>query len=309
MTWPQWTSLAEACERLGFEGLFRSDHYLSTVAPRERGALEAWGVISALAARTERLRLGALVTPPTFRHPYVLAKLVSTADHVSDGRVELAMGAGWFEAEHRAAGFLLPPLSTRYELLEEQLGVLAGLFSGEAFTFAGRHYSAEEWSLLPRPIQRPGPPIILGGKGRPRLARLVALYADEYNCDHGSPATCLQRYARVRDAVQQAGRDPASLRMSLVTGCLVAPTARELKSRALRVMQRLGRRGDPLEFLASVGDRWVLGTPEQAAERLWEFEQAGVERIMLQQLLHEDLEMLELLAERVFPAVRSGVPA
>src|SRR6266571_1012582 len=169
VTWEQWLSLALACEEYGFLALFRSDHYVSFGKPHELGSLDAWATLSALAGKTGRIRLGSMVSPVTFRHPSVLAKSVVSADHVSGGRIELGMGAGWFEGEHRAFGFPFPPVAERVEMLEEQVEIVHRLWDRdeEEVSFSGKHYELEACHALPKPVQDPHPPLILGGQAGP----------------------------------------------------------------------------------------------------------------------------------------------
>src|SRR5256885_6490620 len=176
VSWDQWVALALACEEHGFDAMFRSDHYVSFSHPAEFDALDAWTTLAALGARTERIRLGTLVSPVTFRHPSELAKAVVTADHASGGRVELGMGAGWFEGEHRAYGFPFPPSADRYSILEEQVEIVHQLLDRDPapVTFEGRHYQLEACPAVPKPIQDPHPPLILGGGAGPRAAALAA---------------------------------------------------------------------------------------------------------------------------------------
>lgn len=179
VTWEDWRALAGACEEHGIEALFRSDHYLSVEGRQGRGSLDAWATIAALAAVTDTVRFGTLVSPATFRHPSELAKVVATADHVSGGRVELGLGTGWLEAEHEAYGFPFPPLGRRMEMLEEQLQIVSGEWAGGLFSFEGRHYRIRDLDALPKPIRRPT--LIVGGRGGPRSIALAARFADEYN--------------------------------------------------------------------------------------------------------------------------------
>src|SRR3954469_24586708 len=182
VTWDDWVALADACERSGVEALFRSDHYVSVQGAGERGALDAWATLSALAARTTTLRLGTMVSPTSFRHPSVLAKLVVTADHVSDGRIELGMGTGWSEIEHTANGFPFLSMKERMDVLEEQLEIVHdGHWSVGPFSLSGTYYELQDLRSRPLPVQRPHPPLIMGGAGGPRAARLAARFADEYN--------------------------------------------------------------------------------------------------------------------------------
>src|SRR5262245_48737156 len=214
VTWEQWISLALACEEHGFDGLFRSDHYLSFGHPTEYGSLDAWSTLAALASRTDRIRLGTLVSPGTFRHPSVLAKSATTVDHASGGRVELGMGAGWFEAEHVAYGFPFLTPQERMSILEEQVEIVHRLWNPdqEAVTFRGRHYQLEDCHALPRPLQEPHPPLLIGGDAGPRSSRLAARWADEYNTTGASPEECRNRRDRVSAACEAIGREPGEVR-------------------------------------------------------------------------------------------------
>ncbi|MBI2239099.1 MAG: TIGR03560 family F420-dependent LLM class oxidoreductase [Actinobacteria bacterium] len=299
ITWDEWLALAGACERLGFEGLFTSDHYLSVQGHPERGSADAWTLLGALAARTDRLRLGTLVSPVTFRHPTVLAKVAATVDRISGGRVEIGMGAGWWEEEHRTHGFGFPPTGERMEILEEQLEIVHGLLSDPTFSFESPHYAIEDCRFKPKGVQRPHPPIIVGGGGGPRMARLVARFADEFNTVLGSPEDVGERFARVRDAVDTAGRDQTTVTTSFMTWFFVGETEREWRARVER-----GRERDT-DFWSDedLQRECIVGTVERAAERLAEYGAAGVQRVMLNHSLFDDLETVELLATQVFPKV------
>src|SRR5918995_4544261 len=202
VSWEDWLALAKACEAHGVPALFRSDHYLNLGDNPERGSLDAWGTICALAAVTTELRLGTLVSPATFRHPSNLAKLAVTADHVSGGRVELGLGTGWHDAEHRAFGFPGPSM----DRMAEQLAVIDGILAPGPFSFRGDHYVLEELDALPKPVQQPLP-IILGGAAKPRGAALAARYAAEYNVVHATPEEAGAAPERLRRAGEEAGRD------------------------------------------------------------------------------------------------------
>jgi F420-dependent oxidoreductase-like protein len=304
VSWEDWLALAAACEEHGVGTMFRSDHYLSVDDRRERGSLDAWGTITALGAVTDRLRLGTMVSPATFRHPAVLAKAAVTADHVSGGRVEVGIGAGWWEREHELYGFELPPVGPRLDALEEQLQVVLGHWGEGPFSFEGAHYRAHDRDALPKPVQRPHPPLILGGSGGPRSLRLAARYADEYNV---AMATA-ERVAEVRRGLDQAceaeGRDPATLPLSLMTGWLVGADEADLRDRASRLSEWKGEGGDAAAFLAGLRESAIAGTAEQALERLRELEAAGLSRIMAQHLLHRDLDAIALLGREIAPAMR-----
>ena len=186
--WPDWLDAARTAERLGFEAIFTSDHYLSVMPAtgRDRGSSDAWTILSALAASTQTIRLGTLVSPATFRHPSVLAKAAVTVDQVSGGRVEIGMGAGWWEREHRAHGFAFPDVRTRFDMLEEQLEVVHGLLTDDRFSFHGACYELDDVAFAPKGVQ-PLAPIVIGGKGGPRIAALASRWADEFNTVGPSP--------------------------------------------------------------------------------------------------------------------------
>jgi F420-dependent oxidoreductase-like protein len=299
VSWEQWVALAQACEQHGLEGLFRSDHYVSVFDRSQRGSLDAWTTLAGLAAVTSRIRLGTLVSPATFRHPSTLAKSVVTADHVSGGRVELGLGAGWHEREHRAYGFPFAEPGVRMEVLEEQIEVVHRLWSDDRVTFEGRHYRLDDVRPFPKPVQRPHPPLIVGGHAGARSVALAARWADEYNVYHRTPEECRSLRARVAEAWQREDRDPKTIVFSVMTGVVVGRDRRDIEAAADRVAEVSGQgRGSVLGSEAS-----VVGTAEQVVSRLREYESAGVERMMLQHLAHEDLETVALLGREVVPAV------
>ncbi len=303
VTWPQWIEIARTCERLGFDALLTSDHYLSVVNTEEPGSNDAWTLLGALAASTERLRLGTMVSPVTFRLPAVLAKAATTVDRISGGRVELGMGAGWWDQEHRTHGIPFPAVPERFEMLEEQLEIVHGLWSEDVFSFEGRYYALEECRFLPKPVQRPHPPIVLGGKGGPRLARLVARWADEYNRVGGTPGEVRASIERVSDAVARAGRDRASVTMSFMTWVFVGRTDAEWHDRADRARRMDPTAGSLEEYLDDISRDCIVGTVDQAVERMNEYAAAGVQRFVLNHELFDDLEQIELLAEEILPKV------
>jgi alkanesulfonate monooxygenase SsuD/methylene tetrahydromethanopterin reductase-like flavin-dependent oxidoreductase (luciferase family) len=289
VSWEQWVALADACEEHGIETLFRSDHYLSQGDDGRRDSLDAWTTLAGLAARTTRLRLGTLVSPVTFRPAAVLAKSAVTVDHISGGRVEVGMGAGWMEAEHRAYGFPFPEVKERLRLLAEQLETVRSQWGDGA--------------ALPKPVQKPHPPLIVGGAAGRGTTAPAARFADEYNTLLADPEECARRRRRLDAACERVGRDPATMRFSLMTGCLVASDERELRERARRLLVRRGEEnGDADALVARYRERGVAGTPDEVVERVRELEEAGrVERVMLQHLLHDDLEMVALIAREVVP--------
>jgi F420-dependent oxidoreductase-like protein len=280
VTWEQWRALATTAEEAGFEALFRSDHYTGLGVHPPGGSLDAWSTINALAAQTTTLRLGTLVSPATFRHPSTLAREVVTADHVSNGRVELGLGAGWNEREHRAHGFPFENVKERFDRLEEQLEIVRRSWDQEPFDFQGRLYRLEQANPLPKPTQRPHPPLIVGGSAAPRGVALAKRWADEYNTTFATPEECRARAERV-----------APLPLSLMTTYLIGADEPELRKRA----DRLGADQIP--------PQWIAGTPDQVIARLHELEAAGVHRVMLQHLLHDDLDAVELTGRTVIPEV------
>jgi F420-dependent oxidoreductase-like protein len=303
VTWPQWCRLADACEQAGLEGLFRSDHYLSVQGRVERGSLDAWTTLAGLAARTERIRLGTMVSPATFRHPSVTAKSVVTVDHISGGRAELGLGAGWHEMEHRAYGFPFPDVTSRMQMLAEQLEIVRRQWGSEAFDFAGEHFRLEALDARPKPVQQPHPNLIVGGSGGRRSVALAARWADEYNTVFQSPDRCREIKCRVMQAWDQAGRDSGTLTFSLMTGCIVGADRTELHRRAQALMDWSLASGSVEEYLRSVSGEWVVGTVDEVRDRLGELADAGVDRIMLQDQLHEDIDMVHLLGAELVSAV------
>jgi F420-dependent oxidoreductase-like protein len=241
VTWEDWRALARACEDHGVEALFRSDHYLSVEGRGERGSLDAWATIAGLAAVTSTVRLGTLVSPATFRHPSELAKVAVSADYISGGRVELGMGTGWLEAEHEAYGFPFPALTERMSVLQEQLQVVTGHWGEGPFSFEGRHYELRELDALPKPVQRPRPNLIVGGRGGRRSLALAARFADEYNTFYKTAAECGQIRRELDVACRREGRDPILL--SLMTGWLAGEDRAEVLERAAGLADWRGHRG------------------------------------------------------------------
>ena len=294
VSWPEWAALAETCERSGISTLFRSDHYLSVVGRIERGSLDAWTTIGAMAATTSTLRLGTLVSPVTFRHPSVLAKSAVTADHVSGGgRIEVGIGAGWLEAEHARYGFPFPATGERFAMLEEQIEIVRRQWTETGLEFRGRHYALEGLDALPKPLAVPN--LIVGGRARRRSLALAVGWADEYNLVMMGAEEAGERRGDIVRACEEAGRDP--LTVSLMTGSVIGADETDLAGRARRLADLRGEdAGDPGAYLASLPEHWITGTAEQARERLSELELAGVERVMLQYLTHRDLDGIEVLA-------------
>jgi F420-dependent oxidoreductase-like protein len=290
-------AIARRAEAAGFETFYRSDHYTSFPGEAGRPTTDAWTVLAGLARETSRIRLGVLVSPVTFRAPGTLAKIVTTVDEMSAGRVELGVGAGWNESEHRQHGLPFPPIETRAAMLEETLAILHGLWrEPDGWSFEGDHWSLSDARLRPRPVQRPAPPIIVGGEGSPRSMRIAARWADEFNLTSATPERAAERFARLDEACGSAGREPSTLRRSVMTGVLVGRDEGEMEARWSGLMAGFGL-ADGDAWLAERRPRWVLGTPAEARATVERYAAAGAERIVLQDFLPWDLEMVDLLGE------------
>ena len=294
VTWPEWRALAAACEEHGNPTLFRSDHYQNLDGQHpERGSLDAWGTIIALSAVTSKLRFGTLVTPTSFRHPSVLAKLVVTADHVSGGRIDLGLGAGWHEGEHQAYGFPFLPMTERVDVLEEQLEILMGTWGEDTFSFDGEHYKLSVLNAQPKPVQHPHPPLIMGGNAGPRSAALAARFADEYNTPFPSLEQIQRRKASIDEACERAGREP--MPFSVMMGAVLGADSSEVERRARRVADATGR--DAAALLEEPPDGWVVGTAEQVADQLAPIREAGVSRVMCNQFVEVEVDQVARLGE------------
>ena len=290
-------NVALAAEELGFDAFFRSDHYLKMGSVSGLpGPTDAWATLAGLAVETGRIRLGTLVTAATFRLPGPLAIIVAQVDQMSGGRVELGLGTGWFEAEHAAYGIPFPPLGERFGRLEEQLTVITGLWGipeGQTFSFDGAHYRVSDSPGLPKPAQRPRPPVLLGGAGAHRTPRLAARFADEFNAPFHSAAGSAAGFARVREACEAAGRYPASMTYSVAQTVCCGKDEAEFRRRAAAIGE------DPEDLRANA----IGGTPSEVAARIAEFAEIGAERVYLQVLDLHDLGHLELIASDVLPQV------
>jgi F420-dependent oxidoreductase-like protein len=282
--------VARHAEELGFDAFFRSDHYLtmggSSGLP---GPTDSWVTLGALAVQTTRIRLGTLVTSATFRHPGPLAISVAQVDQMSGGRVELGLGAGWYEAEHRAYGIPFPPAGERFDRFAEQLAIVTGLWRtqlGERFTFHGRHYEVVDSPALPKPAQSPAPPVIVGGAGPKRTPRLAARYADEFNAPFRPLEQTRELYERVAQACAEAGRT-APLALSAAQTVACGRTEGEARKRVE----------------VAGGQAPLSGTPAQVADQIGRFAEAGATRMFLQIIDLSDLDHLDVIASEVAPQV------
>jgi F420-dependent oxidoreductase-like protein len=289
--------VAQAAETLGFDAFFRSDHYLKMGdGSGLPGPTDAWTTLAALAVETSRIRLGTLVSSATFRLPGPLAVTVAQVDHMSGGRIELGLGTGWFAAEHAAYGIPFPPVAERFDRLEEQLAIITGLWQtpvGQTFSFSGSHYQLTDSPALPKPAQRPHPPVLVGGAGARRTPLLAAAYASEFNVPFRSLAETAAAFGRVREACAAAGRDGATMRYSLAQTVCCGRNEAELERRAAAIGLPLG------ELRADA----VAGTPAEVVDRLGQFAGIGAGGVYLQFLDLHDIDQLELIAAEVMPQV------
>jgi F420-dependent oxidoreductase-like protein len=296
-SYDQLLAVALTAEQCGFGAFFRSDHYLKMGGGSGLpGPTDAWVTLAGLARETNSIRLGTLLTAATFRLPGPLAISVAVVDAMSGGRVELGLGAGWYEQEHAAYGIPFPALGERFDRLQEQLEIITGIWDtpeGETFDYAGRHYQLSSCPALPRPAQSPRPPIVIGGHGQRRTPQLAARFADEFNVPFASTDVLERQYRLVDEACERAGRDPGSVvRSAALVVCCGADEA--------EVDRRAGRIGREAAELRKNG---LAGSPAEVAERLGEYRAAGAVRIYLQVLDLEDLDHLALIAAEVGPVV------
>ena len=290
-------ALAQATERLGFDAFFTSDHYLRMGdTDGLPGPLDAWTTLAGLARDTQRIRLGTLVTPVTFRHPGSFAIQVAQVDHMSGGRVEIGLGAGWYDAEHAATAIPFPELGDRFDRLEDTADILTGLWEtpvGELFSYTGKHYSIVDSPALPKPKQTPRPPIVIGGGGPKRTPRLAATIGAEFNLPFAPVDVWKSMCDNVRDACTEHGRDPQDLVYSVAQVACVGADDAEVARRAAVI----GREPDELR------ENGVAGTPDEAIAKIRTYAEAGCDRMYLQYLTIDDLDQIELLAAEVLPHV------
>jgi F420-dependent oxidoreductase-like protein len=294
-TYADQLAVAKAAEAAGYSAFFRSDHYVAMSGDGLPGPTDSWVTLAGLARETSSIRLGTMVTAATFRYPGPLAISVAQVDEMSGGRVELGLGAGWFEAEHKAYAIPFPPLGERFERLREQLDIITGLWTtpdGETFNYTGKHQSVEDSPALPKPAQRPHPPIIVGGGGPKRTPELAARFATEFNIPFVPLDALKTIYDRVRAAVADAGRSPDSLTYSAAFVVCAGRDDAQVATRAAAI----GRQVDELR-----GSSPLAGTPNEIVDKLGPFAEAGVQRAYLQLLDMSDLDHLDLFASEVIP--------
>jgi alkanesulfonate monooxygenase SsuD/methylene tetrahydromethanopterin reductase-like flavin-dependent oxidoreductase (luciferase family) len=306
-------AIAKRCEANGIETLLRSDHYQSFPGPAGMPTTDAWTVVAGLARDTDRLGLGVLVSPVTYRRPGSLAKVVTTVDEMSGGRIEVGVGAGWHEIEHRQLGLPFPPIDERADMLEDQLAVLHGLWGEpDGWSYDGHQVTIRDAQFHPKPVDVPGRPrtpiggarprILVGGSGSPRSYRLAARYADEFNLSSSGPDRAREAFAAVDAACAAIGRDPSTLARSTMAGVLIGRTEAEMAERTRAAVRAFGTEDDGT-WLEERLERWITGTPDQARDAVRRYADAGVERIMLQDFLPWDLDMIDVIGEALIGQV------
>jgi len=308
-------AIVRRAEAAGFEAFFRSDHYASFPGDAKQATTDAWAVIAGLARETSTISLGALVSPVTFRHPGNFVKLVTTVDEMSGGRIEVGVGAGWNEADHEQHGLPFPDIKERADLMEDQLALLRGLWEEKpGWKFDGHQIKVRKGMLIPGPVQRGDRPIGANGRRRPRILtgsegsprgfRLAARYADEFNLTSASPEIARRKTAELDAVCEAAGRDPKTLTRSAMVGTLMGRDEADVSRRANALLEAFGQEASSgIEWLNTRRNRWILGTPDQARAMVARFADAGIERIMLQDFLPRDLEMIDLMAEELIGKV------
>ncbi|MBB3604922.1 F420-dependent oxidoreductase-like protein [Mycolicibacterium sp. BK556] len=286
-------AVAQAAESLGYSAFFRSDHYLAMSGDGLPGPTDSWVTLAGIARETSTIRLGTLVTSATFRHPGPLAISVAQVDAMSSGRVDFGIGAGWFDEEHLAYAIPFPPLGERFDRLHEQLDIITGLWTtpaGQTFDYNGTHYTVKDSPALPKPVQTPHPPIIIGGNGAKRTPALAAQFAAEYNLAFPSLDFVEPQLGRVRAALQDAGRDPDDFVYSAAFVVCAGRNDAEISRRA----DAISREGDELRTNTP-----LVGTPAEIVDQLGPFIAAGVQRVYIQLLDMSDLDHMELFATEV----------
>lgn len=298
LNWPRWQNFAKAVENLGYVGLYRSDHYTNPNPP-DLDSLELWVSLTWLASNTSRIEFGPMVSPLSFRNPSMTARMASAVDDLSNGRLQLGLGAGWQEREHNTYGWDLLNISERFDRFEEGLEIVSQLLKNDnPSSYEGKYYQLREGLLLPRPQRSGGPPLLIGGNGPKRTLPLVAKYAQEWNALFLNPEDFKSTSAFLDELVIKAGRKPEEVKRSMMTSCEFGRTEKEVRE---RVEKRTNGRITPEKMRANGR---LVGTANQIVEILGEMEEAGVERIMLQWLGLDDLDRLEAMAHGVLPQLR-----
>lgn len=293
LNWPRWQRIAKIVENSGYAGLYRSDHY-TNANPPDKDSLELWASLTWLADNTKRIEFGPLVTPVSFRHPTLTARMAAAVDDLSDARLTLGVGAGWQEREHEKFGWELLDVPERFQRYEEGVKVIKMLLeSNEPVDFEGKYYHLKEAILLPRPQRSGGPPILIGGNGMKRSLPMAAKYADEWNGVYLTPSEFSKRYERLNQLLESEGRDPATLRRSLMTGIVFGKDDNEVK-RKVQVRTGGKRTTDELRQRGA-----AVGTANQIVDQLGQWAEAGVQRVMLQWLELDDHDGIAAMAQEI----------
>ena len=311
LTYAEQLAIVQRAEAVGFESFFRSDHYQSFPGPAGAPTTDAWAVLAGLARETSRITLGTLVSPVTFRPIGNLAKVATTVDEMSGGRLEFGLGAGWNEPEHRQLGLPFPEIKVRGDILEEHFATLHGLWGEpDGWGYEGSHVTIEGALFHPKPVVAAGRPtlsngaarprLLTGGEGSPRSMRIAARFCDEFNLSSTSPEKAVGKFADLRATCEALGRDPATMTRSVMAGVLIGRDEAELSRRKADLLGAFGDDAGGDEWIDAREPRWILGTPDRARAMVARFEEAGAERIMLQDFVPRDLDMIELMAEVLF---------
>ena len=304
VSWDEWLALAEATRAdRPRRPCFAPTTTCPATAGSGRGSLDAWTTLAAIAAHTSRIRLGTMVSPVTFRHPSVLGNSATTVDHISGGRVELGLGAGWYEAGARGLRVSVPAAEgPRMQMLEEQLEIVTRSVDEDEFSFAGDHYTAGSVPGAAAAAPEPHPPVIVGGAGKPRSVAIAVRFAQEYNAVTGDVEECRALRERLDRACEAAGRDPATLAMSVMTTAVVGADV-HMNSAAGWTTWPPWASATAAPPFARNRDDWIGGTVPEVVEKLHALAEVGVERVMLQHLCHTDIEMVELIGNELVPEV------
>jgi F420-dependent oxidoreductase-like protein len=311
LSYDEQLAIVRRAEKVGFESFFRSDHYQSFPGPSGEPTTDAWAVLAGLARDTSTIGLGTLVSPVTFRPVGNLAKVVTTVDEMSGGRVEFGLGAGWNDVEHSQLGLPFPEIKDRADIMEEHFAVLHGLWGEpDGWSFQGKHVTIQDAQFYPKPVARPGRPtspngasrprLLAGGEGSPRSMRIAARYADEFNLSSSSPDTARTKFAELRAACEAIGRDPATMGRSVMAGVLVGRNEGEIERRKHDLLAAFGDEEGSEAWFTTRERRWVIGTPDRARAMVARFADAGAERLMLQSFIPRDLDMIDVMAEALF---------
>lgn len=306
LTWERWRRIMRTTEDLGYESLWRSDHFFSLSGHPERNCIETWVSLTVAATETQRVRFGALVSSMTFRHPALLARMAASVDQLSSGRLEVGIGAGWNVPEHEAFGLPFPPVKERMDRLDEGIQVLLALWGDGKANVEGKYYQLKDAEANPKPAQRPRPTLVVGGSGEKRTLLIAAKYADDWNGGAPTVEGYRHKIEVLNQHCERVGRDPKQIAHSRMSAFLIGRNDAELQQRAEGLQEVLPqlKQVDAAALPRTLQERgWLVGTPRQVIEQIESFAEAGCDRIMLQHHNQTDFEVLELIAKEVMPHV------